>query len=169
MTYIGPKGAWDAIVAAGTDWDVVTMVAISGAESGYDTEAVSPTHDFGLLQINHDAWGELFGQFDWRDPYANAEMGHHVWQQQGLTAWVTYNTGDYRAHLAEAQGAAGGGGLTGGAGFVGGGNVQQNDWAGWDFSSRVSMSGRNFLQAFTQLSYQGTYAQWLYDNWTFNG
>jgi Transglycosylase SLT domain len=156
VTYIGPAGAWDAIAAAGGDWDVTTMVAIAGAESGWDTTARSSTNDWGLLQINLDAWPELFQRYQWDDPGQNAQMAHHVWLQQGYRAWVTYWQGTYRRYLDQAAAASGGGGGVSDAAYYGAPISDTPDWSGWDFSQRVSASGKNLFDGFASMSYQGS-------------
>lgn len=87
------------------DWPFVTMVAIAGAESGWDNNAISPTNDFGIFQINRSAWPELFNSGSWSDPKTNTSWAFHVWQQQGLTAWTTYFTGAYQQYVPQAQAA----------------------------------------------------------------
>lgn len=143
--YIGPRGAWDAIVAAGTDWDPVIMTAIAGAESGWTTNAISVTDDYGFLQVNIRFWGELFRQFQWDNAWDNAQMAHHVWKIQGNRAWSTYNDGSYRAYLDKARAAAGGNGQTSGGSDNGPIDVGTGDWAGWDYSIRTSYTGQ-YLQ-----------------------
>lgn len=80
---------------------IPTMVAIAQAESSLNTDAISPTHDYGLWQINRLVWGPA--GFDsvtqWRDPLYNAQWAKRVYDQQGLTAWSTYNSGAYLAFM----------------------------------------------------------------------
>lgn len=103
MVWIGAIGTARAVLAVGDhEWDPVIMTAIAGAESGYDTEAVSPTNDWGLFQINRDVWGWLFDQYDWADPIGNTTMALIVWRSQGYNAWVAYWTGRYLDFFNEA-------------------------------------------------------------------
>lgn len=106
MTYIGPEGA--ARVLNGYHrpaWDAVTMVAIAGAESTWRTDAISPTNDYGVWQINSQAWPELFRNYRWYDPVDNAAMMNHVYNVQGVHAWSTYNQGLHLRFMAQARAA----------------------------------------------------------------
>lgn len=159
MAYIGPAAAAAAIQAAGTDWDVVVMTAIAGAESGWDTAAISPTHDYGLMQVNINAWPELFQNYQWSDPGQNAQMGHHVWTIQGYRAWTTYTSGAYRKYLGQAQDAVGQAasapeGLTSADT-----PAPPEDWAGWDYSWRVELARDNWWQALVNMSSYGSVIQ----------
>lgn len=77
------------------------MTAIGGAESNADTDAISPTHDYGVWQINYHAWSFLFKRLYWRDPVQNAQMASWVFNETpgGYTAWSTYNSGAYQNWL----------------------------------------------------------------------
>ena len=75
------------------------MTAICRAESGANTLAVSPTHDYGLWQINYAAHSALFSRYGWRQPADNAKMAGIVFCSQHYGAWVTYNTGAYIQYL----------------------------------------------------------------------
>lgn len=162
MTYVGPGQAWASADAVGGNWDVVTMVAIAGAESGWDTTAISYTNDYGLWQINHDVWTGLFNDYTWDNADDNAKMAYYVWQQQGYRAWVTYQTGAYRQYLSQAQDAAGSSGNGGGGGGATESVVQPQDWAGWDYSGRVSSTGLTFLQAFNRMNDYGSVIRSFY-------
>jgi len=107
----------------------VTMVAIAGAESGWDPTAAGdpctanpgvPCCDgftsFGLWQIHTvhtDLLRQLTGSADpcvWRawlsDPVHNAVAAYAVYRSpSGLANWTTYTDGAYRAYLAQAQAA----------------------------------------------------------------
>lgn len=81
-------------------------VAVIEQESNYDPAAVSPTNDWGLMQINevcHEWLEAELGIDDWLDPYQNAKAG--VWilggyyRQYGYAsgALVAYNQGQASA------------------------------------------------------------------------
>ena len=74
------------------------MAAIALAESGGNPNAVNyntnGTVDRGLWQIN-SIWGSL-STFD---VTTNAESAVNVYNQQGITAWSTYNNGAYQQFL----------------------------------------------------------------------
>lgn len=101
------------------NYDRTIMVAIAGAESRWNTTATSTTNDYGLWQINNQAWPGLFREYNWWDPLDNAKMMNHVLLTQGITAWTTYTSGAYRDFWSTAQQAvqqAGGGGYSGSPG-----------------------------------------------------
>ena len=88
-------------------------VAVIEAESSYVPTVISPSHDFGLMQINvvcHE-WlrGEL-GIVDFLDPYENVRAGVYIlagyYTQYGYPSGtlVAYNQGQYSAELLFAQG-----------------------------------------------------------------
>lgn len=81
------------------NWDPAIMAAIATAESGGRPRAISPTHDYGLWQINRHYWGGLFAEHPWYNPHANAWMACYVWKRQGYSAWATYNSGRYLRYL----------------------------------------------------------------------
>lgn len=166
MAYIGPAAAAGAIRDAGTDWDITVMTAIAGAESGWDTAAISPTHDYGLMQININAWPELFQSYRWDDASQNAQMGHHVWVQQGYRAWTTYTSGAYLKYMDQAAAAAGNpspppSGLPGGDT-----PTITEDWSGWDFSERVSLSAAAFRDALGTMNAHGSAIRSFLSDWT---
>lgn len=125
MTYIGPVGAAQILGAYHRpNWDAVTMVAIAGAESSWRTDAISPTNDYGVWQINSSAWPGLFARYNWWDPVDNAAMMNHVFSIQGYRAWTTYTSGAYQRFWDQANAAvqqALGTGYTGGGTPPGGG------------------------------------------------
>lgn len=82
------------------------MAAIGMAESGGNPNAISPTHDYGVWQINKHYWGGLFAEHPWYSPSASAWMACYIWKRQGYNAWATYNHGTYRAYLPGAKRAA---------------------------------------------------------------
>lgn len=166
MTYIGPQAVANALAAAGSDWDIGVMTAVSGAESSWDTTAISPTHDYGIMQININAWPELFQQYTWDDPGDNAKMAYHVWKIQGYRAWTTYTSGAYLRYLDQGRAAAGGtgeveSGLTGAAE-----PVQTADWAGWDFSVRINLTAAGLKTAAVTLNQWGPLFRDLMGNWS---
>lgn len=166
MTYIGPQAVANALAAAGSDWDVGLMTAISGAESGWDTTAISPTHDYGIMQININAWPELFQQYTWDDPGDNAKMAYHVWKIQGYRAWTTYTSGAYLHYLDQGRAAAGSTG-EGESGLSGSDQpVQTADWAGWDFSERIRMTAAAFNEGFSAMNEIGSGIRSLLDYWS---
>ena len=77
------------------------MAAIAMAESSGDTHAHGPPDGRGLWQIEWPIWqgqlGHLGNPYDAR---ANAMMAKEVLKQQGLGAWVVYNSGAYRQYMA---------------------------------------------------------------------
>lgn len=84
----------------------VPMVAISKAESGWNTTAVNTGNsngsvDRGLFQIN-----SVHG-FDANrlvnDAKYNTQCAKDVYDRQGLGAWSVYNSGKWRAYEAEAR------------------------------------------------------------------
>jgi hypothetical protein len=76
------------------------MSAIAMAESGGVPSAHGPPDGRGLYQIEWPIWSGQLGKFG--NPYnasANTRMAREVFQQQGLSAWVVYNTGAYRQYM----------------------------------------------------------------------
>lgn len=73
-----------------------TLLAISQAESNGQSGAISPTNDYGWLQVNASHVGEPGCPSTAQgllDPTANAACALHVYDTQGLTAWTTYTSG----------------------------------------------------------------------------
>jgi hypothetical protein len=112
--------------SAGTYPLPVVMVAIAGAESGWNPDALGdyglggptcPTYgsatSFGLWQIHnvHAAYiAAQAGSADpcvwipWLfDPAHNAAVAASIYRSQGLAAWTTYTNGQYQAFLTAAQ------------------------------------------------------------------
>lgn len=81
---------------------IPTMVAIGGAESGWNIGAESPkntngTKDFGWLQVN-----SVHGYDQTKlttDPVYTARVSYQIYKSQGLEAWSTYNNGAYKSFL----------------------------------------------------------------------
>lgn len=76
------------------NWNARLMMAICQAESGGDSNAVSPLNydglrDYGLMQIHGEA---IF------DPAANIARAYQKYASQGLRAWSTYTNGKYLAY-----------------------------------------------------------------------
>jgi hypothetical protein len=85
------------------------MAAIALAESGgvpsKDNTGLNSdgSVDYGLWQINsvhaNDSVIKKIGWENRLNPEANAKMAVFIYQQQGLTAWSTYNNGAYKRFL----------------------------------------------------------------------
>jgi hypothetical protein len=87
------------------------VVAIALAESGGDCWSVSPSDDFGLMQINFDAHKDLFAAHPnglaWALPQTNMADAYSVFNAAGsFKPWTSYLTGTYAAFLARGQKAA---------------------------------------------------------------
>ena len=89
------------------DDKLVIMTAIAFAESGGDPSIdnggmnANGTTDHGLWQINDGVWD--FDPNQIYNPLYNAKWARTVYQEQGLGAWVVYNTGAYRDELDRAE------------------------------------------------------------------
>jgi len=73
-------------------------IAIAKAESGLRCDAVSPTNDHGVFQIN----AVHFPKFKGKDPYdcdANIEVAYEIYKRQGFYPWTVYRTGSYKRFL----------------------------------------------------------------------
>lgn len=112
----GAQLAAAAAAAAGfTGPDLVIAVAVAGAESSWRADATNDntngSRDYGMWQINtvHRA---ILAAGQWQDPASNARMAKQVWDDAGGSwrPWVTYNTGSYEKHLADAEVAVAGAG-----------------------------------------------------------
>jgi cell wall-associated NlpC family hydrolase len=101
-----------AAASAGfTGADLVTAVAVAGAEPGYVPTA---THvnadgsvDYGLWQIN-SSHASLLASGDWRNPVDNARMAYEVWLTapsggRNWSPWTTYRTGAYQPYMPTGQ------------------------------------------------------------------
>ena len=114
VTGTGATLAASAAKAAGfTGQDLVTSVAVAGAESGYRPTARNSIGASGLWQILESAHRDLWSMGDWRDPAVNARMAFSVWKAAGRrwTPWTTWAGGSYVSHLTEAQRAVSGLGI----------------------------------------------------------
>jgi len=69
------------------------MLAIARCESSLNQDAVSPTRDFGVFQINEASWDDLSTEMglDYKGSVRdNLLMARHVYEVQGLSAWVCW-------------------------------------------------------------------------------
>jgi hypothetical protein len=91
--------------------DLITAVAVAGAESGYNATAVGKpnrngSRDYGLWQINsvHNPTAQ-----NWRDPNVNARMAYQVWSQAGRkwSPWSAYKNRSYLLFWSPAAAAVG--------------------------------------------------------------
>lgn len=100
-------------VAAGaglTGQELRIMVAIAGAESGWNPDALNPVgrdYSVGLWQINMLAHGERFGtEAELKIPERNAAAMVSLLRSQGLRAWSVYTNKSYLKYMPEADQAA---------------------------------------------------------------
>jgi hypothetical protein len=114
-TLSGPQLTQLALQAGFPQADAPTASAVGLAESSGRTDAISPTNDYGVMQINRSAHPELFQQYIWNDPAQNMKMAFIVYQQAGnsFRPWSTFKSGRYRLFLGQTGSANGGGVLTG--------------------------------------------------------
>lgn len=93
--------------------DLVTAIAIALAESGGNPRAYNPETaagapagkgSYGLWQIYLNAHPEFAGD-DLYDPQMNANDAYEIYTKAGnsFTAWSTFNSGVYQAHVSTAQ------------------------------------------------------------------
>lgn len=81
-------------------WDVHTALAICQAESGGIVTAVSPTLDYGLMQVSHvHADMVSFNLAALFDPATNIRVAYQIYTGSGWHAWTTYNDGAYARYL----------------------------------------------------------------------
>ena len=69
------------------------MLAIANCESGFNQDAVSHTRDFGTMQVNEKVWDPTANEMglDYKNNEDdNLEMARHIYEVQGVTAWVCY-------------------------------------------------------------------------------
>jgi Lysozyme like domain len=76
--------------------DLLTAVAVSWAESGWDQNAVNTSNrngstDYGLWQINTIHKFPELGNGQWRDPAVNARLAKDVHARQGWDAWSVHS------------------------------------------------------------------------------
>jgi hypothetical protein len=77
-------------------WDSSIAMAICMAESGGNPDAVSPTNDYGLMQI-HDGL-DIYGTQIY-DPSFNISIAYQKYVDQGWHAWTTYTTGAFERYM----------------------------------------------------------------------
>ena len=121
---------------------IPALVAISLAEdTPSDPNAVSPTGDYGLFQINCKTWLTALGLTDCnqlKDPMTNAKAAIYVWQHSanGLNAWTTHQAGLDNLHIPKVNTILTGSnytaGITPGTGQTGGTTDGGDDQTGSD-------------------------------------
>jgi hypothetical protein len=94
-TYSQLEGLW--INAGGSTALAPVMAAIAMAESGGCSTALNPSGASGLWQINGAV--NSADQNSLFNPGVNAKEAVLKYQSQGLSAWVTYTSGAYKAFL----------------------------------------------------------------------
>lgn len=75
-----------AIIARIWGKDVRVGLALSQCESGFRTEAVSKTMDYGLFQINQV---HRLDAGDLENPVANTAFAYILYQKQGTNPWLS--------------------------------------------------------------------------------
>lgn len=105
-TYAPSFNIKSALVNAGmTPGDATTLTAVSGAESNFGKNPVSPpnkngSRDYGVFQINDKAWPQFGGPKVATLPLdQQAAFAAHIWNTQGPKAWSTYTSGAYKKFL----------------------------------------------------------------------
>jgi hypothetical protein len=158
VTYIGPDLTKAYVDQVSHAWNHTIMTAIAGAESGWRTDARSPTDDWGLFQINRYWHKDLFEVYNWANPLDNTKMAYHVWTSQHYRAWSTYNSGAYKKYL----GKSGGGYIPSPTGTAEGVWFQDipapSGGAGMDYSAKIHKSGARGIHSGTVLHRSG---DWL--------
>lgn len=80
------------------DGELVTAVAVSFAESGWNENATHRNNngsvDYGLWQINSIHNFPELTSGAWRDPAVNAHLAYQVWKGAGWNAWSTHKPTD---------------------------------------------------------------------------
>src|SRR5436309_1517542 len=101
-----PQQIYQSLIAQGIPaGDATKLTAISGAESGFGANVISPpntngTRDYGVFQVNSRAWPQLNPEsLPAADLNTNAAAAATVYRQQGLGAWSVYNSGAYLQHM----------------------------------------------------------------------
>ena len=112
MTVLTPFNVARYAKQAGWEQDKIAwVVAVTFAESGWNTEAIGPDgHDFGLAQIR-DVHKDIFPDFfppsvKWKDPVANLAAARVVYESQGPGAWVANGNRQFQSVQGQAQMAA---------------------------------------------------------------
>jgi soluble lytic murein transglycosylase-like protein len=75
--------------------DRARVLCLMGYESGGNPNALSPTQDYGLMQIHAPIWAPTFGvsYSDLFDPRLNLMLARRILDRQGWTAWSPYKRG----------------------------------------------------------------------------
>lgn len=136
-----PSSIFSALVGAGVpSADARTLTAVSGAESGFgannygDYNAAGDPTSFGVFQIHAPAWPGLGGSsLATADLSTQAQAAATVYNQQGLTAWSTYNSGAYQSYLPQVD--------------ASGQNVAPQGGSGGDGSGLTSLGPANTTDA----------------------
>ena len=94
MTVLSPRGIVQLLaqnLGAKNTYNTVYSVAIALAESGGDTTAISPSHDYGVWQINRIHFGDgIINGNNWSNPLVNAR---EMWKLSGgLQNWAAWCT-----------------------------------------------------------------------------
>ena len=107
----GPESAYIEDRPSSSD-----IIGMYGDQEAWHPYACDGVYSWGLWQVfmpvHHLLLQERTGSTDpcvWRDhlvdPGFNAILAHEIWATQGLSAWSTYNNGDYLDYLDEAEAA----------------------------------------------------------------
>lgn len=81
-----------------------TAVAVAKCESGLKPDAIGPTLDYGVFQVNSPTWHDIaieLGYTEYQtDPAQNIAMARYIYEQSNSwQPWVCF-TGDYfQKHL----------------------------------------------------------------------
>jgi soluble lytic murein transglycosylase-like protein len=83
--------AWKPLIAKYFPSDQVNnAIKIVNAESGGNTNVLSPTRDRGLFQINAIHIGRVNGNLEALfDPETNVKVAYAIWSEQGWGPWTT--------------------------------------------------------------------------------
>ena len=86
------------------DFQCLTAIAIAQAESGLREDAINlnggNSLDTGIFQINQVHWNkEGCSLKELVDAKKNVLCAKKIFDQQGWTPWVAYNSGNYLGHL----------------------------------------------------------------------
>ena len=78
--------------------DCRVAIAIAKAESGLNCNAVSPTNDHGVFQLN----AVHMPKFNGKSPYdckANIEVAYRIFKEQGFGPWAAYTNKSFLKFL----------------------------------------------------------------------
>lgn len=96
-------------LAGGSEAHWIPAVAVAMAESGGNTDAVSPSHDYGVWQINRIHFGDgIIDSSNWSDPITNAReavklSGDGTNWAPWCTAWIDPARDCGHGHLSSPQ------------------------------------------------------------------